>query len=1055
MACDFSLPATLIILGLGIMHSAQAADIVRQVKRLDFNRDVRPILSDKCFRCHGPDEKTREADLRLDRAEEAMAEQMSGLRAIVPGDLENSELIRRISTEEEWERMPPADSELSLSPDEIETLQTWILQGAEYAPHWSFVKPARPKLPRLDNSRWCKNPIDHFIVRRLRQEGIQPSPEADKRTLIRRVSFDLNGLPPTIEEVNAFLADDQPDAYERLVDRLLGSTRYGERMAMYWLDLARYADSDGYEKDGHREMWPYRDWVINAFNENQAFDEFTIEQLAGDLLPGANRSQRVASAFNRNGPTTSEGGANPDEYAAKYAVDRLSTTSTVWLGLTMQCAECHDHKYDPLSTKDFYRMFGLFNQVPEDPISKSVAPAPSILVPTPDQQVDLSLLKESIRDLKQRMDEKGKIHKRLDPRDGLMAEYNFRLRTVDDFHDTSGNERHTVTRAVILGGYPTPDRIYTPLQRGVKFRGLGEIDCGSSWNFDLSTGISFGVWIQPNTGGVVLSKIDPQQSQRGFALHLSQGKAEFQIMENNKQAALHVVTTTKFKPGEWLHVFVNWDGEDRDDSIQIFFDGQLQPVSVNRVGRVSEVSNSAPLRIGSVGDQLNAKLENGFRGSIDQVRIYDRTLEDREVLELVFQAVDQLEKVPFDERTVEQSQILADCYEFNSEKLTDRRSRVQLAELEYRYTRLVDDIACVRVMEDAMEKRPTFILIRGDFRSPGDQVSPGIPEVLGGSSKDEDYNRLDFAKWLVGDENPLTARVTVNRLWQLCFSRGIVATSNDFGSRGAWPTHPELLDWLATEFIASGWDIKVMMKLIVMSSTYRQSSQAMADLLKLDPDNQLLARGPRHRLPAEMLRDNALKVSGLLHEKIGGPSVFPYHPPGIWEELTWSKSPWKTWPQSHGDDLYRRGLYTFWKRSITHPMMTLFDAPSREVCVVDRPITNTPLQAFVTLNSPTFFEAARVFAQRIMHECSDEPSDRVRYAYLLAISRPPSTKETEILVDLYDQMLERYSREPDKAESFLAVGESPRPDEFSVSEHAAWTIVAQAILNLDEALTKE
>jgi hypothetical protein len=768
-----------------LMSAHLQSNIFGAERAIDFSRDIRPILSDKCFQCHGPDAEQRQADLRLDLPASATAELESGFTAIVPRDPARSELVRRIYADES-EQMPPADSHKSLTDAEKALLTRWIAESGEYTPQWSFVRPKRPQVPEVADDGWSRNEIDRFVFARLRSEELSPSPEADRRTLIRRVSLDLTGLPPSIDEVEAFLADDRPDAYERLVDRLLASPRYGERMAVHWLDLARYADSDGYEKDGHREMWPFRDWVIKAFNDNMPFDEFTVEQLAGDSLPEATREQRIASAFNRNNPTTSEAGSDPDEFAAKYAVDRATTTARVWFGLTMQCAECHDHKFDPITTEDFYRMFAFFNQVPEVPLYDGIDCPPTMTVATPEDEA----------------------------------------------------------------------------------------------------------------------------------------------------------------------------------------------------------------------------------------------------------AADKAEKE------------LATAKE-------EKRSETEIAALQKRVDELRLKAPRLRIMQDVPERRPTYILVRGNYRNRGKEVSPGIPAALGKLPTDVPTSRLVLARWLVSEENPLTARVVVNRLWSLCFGVGLVATIDDFGSQGEWPSHPELLDWLATEFISRDWDIKTMLRLMVTSSTYRQSSAITPDLVERDPQNKLLARGPRHRLPAEMVRDNVLAISGLLHEQLGGPSVYPYQPSGLWEEMAWADSPWKTWPQSHGPDLYRRGLYTFWKRSVLHPVLAMFDAPNRNLCVVDRSTTNTPLQVFATLNETSFVEAARALATRITAERHGDPAGMVDYAYRLALARPASSSERDVLLNVYCKAHERFSLDPASADALLAVGEFPVAEDTDRVELAAWTTVTQVILNLDETLTKE
>jgi hypothetical protein len=764
----------------------------------DFNRDIRPILSEHCFRCHGPDADAREAGLRLDQRDSALSELDSGAVAVVPGNIELSELVRRVTSDDDGVRMPPPELGKRPNSEQIASLIQWIDEGATWAEHWAFVKPKRPPLPHVNISAWRRDPIDRYILARLEKEKLSPSPEADKATLLRRVSLDLTGLPPTVGELNAFLSDDTADAYEKVVDRLLASPHYGERMAMPWLDLARYADSDGYHDDTPRVIHQFRDYVIEAFNTNKPFDQFTIEQLAGDLLPNATLEQKVATAFHRLGPTTSEVGADADEYLAKYAVDRVNTTATAWLGLTLNCAECHDHKYDPFTTEEYYSLFAFFNQVPEQALYRGSNAPPTIRTPDGQQQARLAQL-----------------------------------------------------------------------------------------------------------------------------------------------------------------------------------DANIESIS-NRVKIAAEL-----------GDNEQA------------------------------------------------------------EKLRDQIAAKQKERNEFEKT-----IPEVRVMADLPERRPTNILVRGDYRNLGDAVQPGVPAILGSLPTGMPPNRLALAYWLVDPKHPLTARVAVNRFWQMVFGAGLVKTSEDFGVRGERPSHPELLDWLACEFVESGWNVKQLIRLIVTSSAYRQSSRISPDLLARDPENRLLARGPRFRLPAEFVRDNALAVSGLLNRQIGGSSVKPYQPGDLWREFAYGDDPNKTYVQDHGPNLYRRGLYTFWKRSVLYPSLMAFDAPKREVCTAQRSTTNTPLQALVTLNDVTYLEAARVFAQRLIEEAAAGPEARIDFAFKVALSRPPSAEELAVMRSLFEDTWNAYRDDTAAAEQLVSIGEFPCPN-LGFPEHAAWTCVCNAILNLDETLTKE
>jgi hypothetical protein len=760
---------------------------------VDFDRQIRPILSDNCYACHGPDDKQRKAKLRLDVREGAA-------KVIVPGKAAESELVSRIIASDPEERMPPLKSGKRLSADQIQLLRRWIEEGAVWKTHWSFVPPKRPPVPSAKNTDWTHNPIDHFIASRLEREGLTPSPEADRRTLIRRVTFDLTGLPPTLAEVDAFLADTRPDAYEKVVDRLLHSARFGERMALDWLDAARFADTHGYHIDSGRDMTRWRQWVIDAFNHNLPFDRFTIEQLAGDLLPGASLDQRIASGFNRNNMINFEGGAIPEEYHTAYVIDRVNTTAQVWLGLTIGCAQCHDHKFDPITQKDFYQLFAFFNNLPENGLDGAKGNAVPLL----------------------------------------------RLAT-----DTQNRELERLATLV----------------------------------------------------------------------HESESRIK------------------KLKP---------------------------------------ETTEAKALR----------------------------------------------------------------------DELGKRRKA---------YAALEQKLPTAMVMEEMPKPRDTFMLLRGQYDKHGAKISADVPASLPRLPRGATANRLGLARWLVDPVQPLTARVIVNRYWQMYFGTGLVKTAEDFGSQGEPPSHPELLDWLATEFVRTGWDVKAMQRLLVTSAVYRQSSRVTPELLAKEPENRLLARAPRLRLPAEFIRDQALAVSGLLYGPLGGASVSPYQPAGLWEELM-SRSDGANWTaqtymQSHGHDLYRRTMYTFWKRTSPPPTLTTFDAPDRETCTVRRARTNTPLQALVLMNDPTYVEASRKLAERLMCSASTT-GKRIDLAFDLILCRPPTDEEVALLTKLYDKQIAAFCQDRGSATKLLGTGESPSNQILDPAELAAWTTIASVILNLDETITR-
>jgi hypothetical protein len=849
---------------------------------VSYNRDIRPILSNNCFKCHGPDAKERQAGLRLDTRAEALKPTESGRKAIVPGKPAASALVRRITSSKEDFIMPPPDSNKKLTPAEKELLQRWIEQGAGYQELWSFVPPTRPPLPPVTRADWPRNAIDYFVLSRLDAEGLPPSAQADKTTLIRRLSLDLTGMPPTLAEIDSFLADTSPDAYEKVVGRLLASPHFGERLAVEWLDAARFADTHGYHIDSARDMSRWREWVINAFNSNMLFDRFTIEQLAGDLLPNATVAQRIASGFNRNHMINFEGGAIPEEYQTAYIVDRVNTTATVWLGLTIACAQCHDHKFDPITQKEYYELYAFFHNVPENGLDGQKGnAAPVLKTPTAEQQKKLTELAASIK----------------------QAE----------------------------------DRLSGP---------LAEVDAAQAqWEEALRA-----------------EPVDPRSKSETVPISSKERSPGSQKLPANIQAILDAPSHKRTK-------------------------------------------------------QQRAELRKFYR---THVSVAGRQLQDR--LTNLRQAQKELDK----------------------------------------------KIPTTMVMQEMPKPRETFMLIRGQYDKKGEKVTPGVPASLLPLPRGAPANRLGFARWLVDPAQPLTARVIVNRYWQMFFGTGLVKTAEDFGSQGELPSHPQLLDWLAVEFMnpsrapaGSGsdrpWDTKALLKLIVTSATYRQVSTVTPALFAKDPENRLLARGPRLRLQAEFIRDQALAISGLLNQEIGGHSVSPYQPPGLWEELA-SREDGKnftaqTYEQSHGRELYRRTMYTFWKRTSPPPTLITFDAPDRETCTVRRARTNTPLQALVLMNDPTYTEASRKLAERIMGEAADA-KERITLAFRLATARRPKPVELTVLEKVFAKELETYRKDRQAAMKLLSVGESKRNEKLDAAELAAWTALASVILNLDESVTK-
>jgi hypothetical protein len=800
---------------------------------IDYSRDIRPILSDACYACHGPDEESREADLRLDRKADALAERDEGATAIVPGHPDRSELYRRLISHDPDERMPPGDSGKSLKAEQIERIRHWIEQGADWQEHWAFVPPQRPALPTILAGPPAHHPIDYFLRARMVQEGLKPAPPADPLTLVRRVTLDLTGLPPTPSEIDAFLDDASPDAYPRLVDRLLKSPRYGEHMARYWLDVARYGDTHGLHLDNERAIWPFRDWVIAAYNRNMPFDAFTIEQLAGDLLPNASIEQRIATGFIRCHVTTNEGGVIKEEFYVRNTVDRVETTATVWMGLTAGCAVCHDHKFDPLTKREFYQLFAFFNSTADDSLDGNAVEYPPVIkLPTPEQSAKLEELRTRI----------------------------------------AGLEEAAAKRAQ--------------------------------------------------------------------------------------------------KPAD------------------------------------AEPDNKAPSANGSGGKKDVAAKNAALNGAATEKPVVDPELE---------------------------------------------AARKELAELD-------KSVPMTMVMQELAEPREAFDLTRGEYDKPADKVTRKLPAFLPPLPAGSPVNRLGLAQWLVTGNHPLTARVAVNRIWQQHMGTGIVKTAEDFGSQGQWPSHPELLDWLACEFVSSGWNVQHLQRLIVTSDAYRQSAEAGPKPRRADPENRLFTRGPRFRMDAEMVRDAALFAGGLLVEKVGGTGVRPYQPPGIWEAVGYTSSNTARYTQDHGAALFRRSLYTFWKRTAPPPAMLAMDAPSRETCTVRRPRTNTPLAALVLMNDPQMFEAARHLADRMIREGGSEAPSRIALGFRLATGRLPDRLEVDVLMSLYERHRNALIQDKQAAQ-ILSVGELPAAElpagsRTDARERAAWTMVANAILNLDEFVTK-
>lgn len=1014
--------------------------------QVEFNRDVRPILSDKCFRCHGPDAAKREAELRLDRRDDAVRARSGGF-AIKPGNPLASELVRRITSTDDDERMPPRDSGSVLSPTEIEILRTWIEQGAKYQPHWAFISPRSPAIPQVSDATWCRNPIDRFVLAELERRGMNPSPEASDETLARRLALDLTGLPSP--RVNATAKRD----YDSYVDELLASSRYGERMALDWLDAARYADTNGYYTDLERNAWPWRDWVIGAFNRNMPFDRFTIEQLAGDLLPGATTDQKIATGFNRNHPVTNESGVIDEEFRVSYVVDRLDTTATVWLGLSLGCARCHDHKYDPITQREYYQLFSLFNNVPEKGLVKDpVNPQPALMLPTAEQEKELANLKEQRERLEanrkaaepalavamKAWEKNVREELREAPTKGLLALFDFNGNGLDH------GPRQTLTETNGM-------LAFSPgvLSQAASFDATQYIEFDGPLALERTTPFSLSTWIKPGSSpqGCVVSKISPTADARGFEIIWYKSQPRINLVHHWGRDAIEVVAKQTFGSGQWRHLTVTYDGSGRAAGLNIYVDGQLQPVVVRRDSLTGSIATDEPWQIAWKGSGV------GFEGGLDELRLYDRPLAAEEVEALYWR--DMLRgavETPVGQRSKQQQEQLRAYYVARHASEELRQLEQDLATVRTEEEAVRKAILSTPVMQEMEQSRATSVLVRGQYDQPGTRVAPDVPAALGTWPEGTPRNRLGFAQWLVSENNPLTARVVVNRYWQLIFGEGLVRTPNDFGLQGELPTHPELLDWLAVRFIESGWDVKALLKLIVTSSTYRQSSHFTSELLARDPDNRMLARAPRFRLQAELIRDQALAVGGLLVEKLGGPSAKPYQPPGIWEAVSYNGD--QSYQPDHGAGLYRRSLYTFWKRQAPPPAVLAFDGPTREVCTVRRARTNTPLQALVLLNDVTYVEAARGLAMRMVCDGGRTPAERVEHGFRLATGRRPMERETKTLINYFERQLATFNMRLEAATALLRAGESPIDTSLDPRELAAWTMTASLLLNLDEVITR-
>ncbi len=1042
---------------------AKAAPAVQAARaKISFNRDIRPILSENCLACHGPDPAARKAEMRLDREEGLFGDRKGG-KAVVKGDPKHSLLYQRITTPDEDDIMPPAKSQKVLKPEQKELLKRWIEEGAQWEAHWALIAPTRPGLPAVRDVKWARNPIDAFVLAKMEEKGLAPAPEADRRALIRRLSLDLTGLPPAPADVEAFVADTSADAYEKVVDRYLASPQYGEHRARYWLDAARYADTHGLHFDNYREIWPYRDWVIAAFNSNMRFDQFTVEQLAGDLMPNRTAEQQIATGFIRCQCTTNEGGTIAEENLVFYTRDRTETAGRVWLGLTVNCAVCHDHKFDAITQRDFYSMSAFFNNSMVGALDGNIKDSPPVLVmPKPEDRARWEKNSAELAAVKAQIDQR---------RTAVRPEFDKWLATAtpDAFKSVAPGKDLALlaplnegqgekTRITVAGqardlplaatakwqaGHVTPKALASPQGESAQIADVGD--------FDRNTPFTAAVWAKlpaKNTTGAVISRMTEANNYRGWDLWVQGDRIGSHIINKWSEDALKVVSEKAVDASKWHHLCITYDGSGKAAGLKVFIDGEPQKTKVEADTLKNTPRTSTAFKIG----QRNASSE--IKGlAVQDLRLYTRALTPVEIKQLAGSTtLAAIVAKPAAKRTEpEKLELFTWWLVTNDEPSKDLAAK--RTTLEQEDAAIKGRGAETLVMQERPEPAKAFVLFRGEYDKRRDEVTPATPASLPAYPKDAPRNRLGFAQWLLKPEHPLTARVTVNRFWQELFGTGIVKTTEDFGIMGENPSHPELLDWLAVEFRESGWDVKRLFKLMVMSSTYRQSANVTPDKIEKDPANRLLSRGPRYRMDGEMVRDAALASSGLLAPKIGGPSVKPYQPPGVWEAVAMIGSNTRDYKPDTGESLYRRSLYTFWKRAAPPASMDIFNAPSRETCTVRRERTDTPLQALVTMNDPQFVEAARNLAQSAIKAGADFPA-RLNYVTARLLARPFRAEEAAITQSAFDDLLTYYKANPEDAKKLLTVGESKRDETIDTAQHAAWTMLCNQLMNLDEVLNK-
>jgi len=1042
---------------------------------IDYNFHVRPILSDKCFACHGPDKANQKAGLRLDIAENAYETlKETGNRPIVKGKPRHSELIKRIVSDEPDYQMPPPEFKVELSDREIAILTKWVEQGAEYKPHWSFIKPEKLTLPKLESEEWVENDIDYFVAAKLESENITPSKKATKESLIRRVSFSLTGLPPSLAQIEDFVNDTSDDAYEKVVDRLLASVSYGERMAADWMDVARYAESDGYLDDKHRDPSPYRDWVIDAFNSNMPYDQFTTWQLAGDLIENPSKESILATAFNRLHKKNSEAGIVFEEYRVEYVADRTLTVGKAFLGLSVECARCHDHKYDPISQKDHYEMFAFFNST--DEMGTAVygpgqVPGPTLLLTDTEREEVLSFIDQKIEEADIELLEIQKPNqdqatlwqgdtKKLESslensiKKGLVADYNFD-ELIPNGKQTYSAPNLSLSRKVATIKEPT-------IGEGESGNGIYINDYTTitlpekeGW-FDQSDPFTVSLSVMPDKEfdeTVLFTHCeDIRLGLKGYSLYLENNKPKFVIARSWPSNAIQVKTQMAISEKEWSNISVTYDGKGKGEGVQIFINGVEVAVDIEIDNLYKSILFKPNIHTyGFRGFTLGVrdKMITFLNSGLDNLEIYNRELS---ALEVLYDKNRQAFKNVISDVEYSTSQSMLAAYYNTSIDPKVESARKKLKDIRNEQLETLEPIPEIMVLGDLPEARPTYVLDRGMYDSPTEEVFPNVPEIIMPFDDKLPRDRLGLSKWLFDDNHPLTSRVMVNRLWQQHFGNGLVATSDDFGNQGSLPSHPELLDWLAVEFQESDWDMKHMHKLMVMSATYQQSSETRPALLEIDTDNALLARGPSMRMTAEMVRDNALAISGLLSKSVGGPSVYPYQPEGLWDEIT--NKHWRyRYLQEPGEGLYRRSLYTIWKRTSGPPTMQIFDVGDRSVCTVKRQETSTPLQALVLLNDPQYIEASYVLAENLIDTSKGDSKALLQQAFQLGTGREPKEEELPVLEKFLADELQRFSSNKEDALAYLNMGETKLKSTSDPIKVAAVATVINGIINTSEGYT--